>query len=188
VVSAEPRRSQVILAGWMAGIFAVSALTEPSHLALAGAVAWVLLSDGALRAARRTLLAVVPLSGGLALASLAWLRLRDGAWPDGWPYAALVLRTAVIAFTTFSVLARVELLRALAPFPTATRLLVLTLAQIHALRLVAIESFQGLRSRLLRQPAALDVVRGAGGITAALFTLSMRNARDISDAMRSRGF
>ena len=29
---------------------------------------------------------------------------------------------------------------------------------------------------------------GAGGITAALLTLSARNARDIADAMRSRGF
>jgi cobalt/nickel transport system permease protein len=34
----------------------------------------------------------------------------------------------------------------------------------------------------------LDILRGAGGITGALFTLSSRNARDISDAMRSRGF
>jgi cobalt/nickel transport system permease protein len=99
-----------------------------------------------------------------------------------------VLRAAVIAFATFSVLARVDLLGALAPFPTATRLLVLTLAQIHALRLLATESWQGLRSRLLRRPGTLDVVRGSGGITAALLTLSIRNARDVSDAMRSRGF
>jgi energy-coupling factor transporter transmembrane protein EcfT len=31
-------------------------------------------------------------------------------------------------------------------------------------------------------------VRSSGAITAALLTLSARNARDIGDAMRSRGF
>jgi cobalt/nickel transport system permease protein len=188
VGSPEPRRSQRILLGWAVGVFAVSALTEPWHLAGAGAVAGLVLARGALRAARRTLRVALPLGGGLAVASIAWLRLIEGSWPDPWPYAALVLRTAIIAFCTFSVLPRVDLLRALAPFPTATRLLVLTLAQIHALRLLVTESGLGLRSRLPRRPGALDLVRGAGGITAALLALSIRNARDVSDAMRSRGF
>ena len=64
----------------------------------------------------------------------------------------------------------------------------MTLAQIHALRLLATESRQGLRSRMPRRPGLLELLRGVSGITAALFTLSARNARDISDAMRSRGF
>ena len=89
---------------------------------------------------------------------------------------------------TFGVLARVDLFRALEHWPTLTRLLVVTLAQIHALRLLATESRLGLRSRMPRKPGTVDVLRGAGGVTGALFSLSMRNARDISDAMRSRGF
>ena len=108
--------------------------------------------------------------------------------PEGAPFVALALRTAVIAFLTFAVLDRADLFRALEPWPTLTRLLVVTLAQIHALRLLAIDSRQGLRSRLVRKPGARDVVRSAGGVTAAMFTLSARNAREISDAMRSRGF
>ena len=93
-----------------------------------------------------------------------------------------------MAFVTFSVLRRVELLRALAPFPTASRLLVLSLAQVHALRLLATESALGLRSRLPSRPRTRDVLRGSGAITVALLTLSTRNARDVGDAMRSRGF
>jgi cobalt/nickel transport system permease protein len=54
--------------------------------------------------------------------------------------------------------------------------------------LLVTESLLGLRSRLPRKPRALDAVRGAGGITATLLTLATKNARDISDAMRSRGF
>ena len=94
----------------------------------------------------------------------------------------------MIAFLGFAVLDRANLFRAFEPWPVATRLLVVTLAQIHALRLLATDSLQGLRSRLVRRPGARDVVRGAGGVTAAMFTLSARNAREISDAMRSRGF
>ena len=99
-----------------------------------------------------------------------------------------MLRATLVAFVTFSVLSRVDLLRATAPFPTLSRLLVLSLAQIHALRLLATESAQGLRSRLPRRPRTRDAVRGSGAITVALLSLSARNARDVGDALRSRGF
>ena len=132
--------------------------------------------------------AVLPISLGLAAASAAGARLAGRTWPELAPHAVLVLRAVTVSFVVLSVLARADLLRALAPFPTATRLLVLTLAQVHALRLLATESLLGLRSRMARKPAALDVLRGAGGITAALLALSLRNARDVADAMRSRGF
>lgn len=184
----DPRRGRWLLAAGGGAALAISALRDPRGLAVAGAVALAVFHRGAPLALARTLRAVVPVTAGLTLASVAWLRLVQGAWPEAAPFAALALRAAVIAFVTFSVLARVDLLRSLAPFPTASRLLVVTLAQIHALRLVQTESRDGLRSRLPRRPGALDVLRNAGGITAALFALAARNARDISDALRARGF
>ncbi len=184
----DPRRDRRWLAAWLGAAFALSALRDPAHLALAALAAALLLRRGAWRSLRRTLRTVAPATGGLALASLLLLRLTSGAWPPAAPFAALALRAGLVGFVTFSVLDRVDLLRALAPWPTLSRLLVVTLAQIHALRLVAVESREGLASRLPRRPGALDLLRGAGGITAALFTLSARNARDIGDAMRSRGF
>jgi cobalt/nickel transport system permease protein len=184
----DPRRDRLLLAGWLAAAFALSACRDLSPLAAAAAAVALLFPRGLLRNLRRTLRTVVPLTAGLSAASALLLRLQQGSWPPAGPFAALALRAAVLGLLTFSVLDRVDLLRALAPFPVLDRLLVLTLAQIHALRLLATESLQGLRSRLPRRPGALDVVRGAGGITAALFTLSARNAREITDAMRSRGF
>ena len=184
----DPRRGRWLLAGWLAAAFAVSALRDLRWLGAAALLAALLFRRGLWRHLGRTLRAVLPVTAGLSGVSLLVLRLATGAWPPLEPYAALALRTALIGFLTFSVLARVELLRALAPYPTATRLLVVTLAQIHALRLLATESRDGLRSRLPRRPGALDVVRNAGGITATLFALSARNARDIGEAMRSRGF
>lgn len=183
-----PSRSRVLLAAAVVAVFAVSALRDLRGLAVCSVVAVVLFRRGFASTLRRVLLSVVPVTLALSLVSCLWLRLVTGAWPDFTPFAALALRAGLIAFVTFAVLDRVDLLRAVAPFPALSRLLVITLAQIHALRLVATDSLEGLKSRLPRKPGALDVVRGAGGITAALFTLSLRNARETSDAMRSRGF
>lgn len=184
----DARRSRALLGAWLIAIFAISAVSDLRLLGAAGAAAALLFRHGLLRNARRVLRSVVPLTVGLSLVSWAWLRLVASRPPELAPFLALGLRTVLVAFLTFAVLERVDLFRALAPWPTATRLLAVTLAQIHALRLLATESLLGLRSRMPRRPHTLDVVRGAGGITGAIFTLSARNARDISDAMRSRGF
>jgi cobalt/nickel transport system permease protein len=180
--------SRALLAGWVVAIFAISGTSDLRVLGIASAVAALLFRKGIGRTVRRVLFSVVPVTVGFSLASWGWLRFAAGRAPEVTPFLALGLRTALIAFLTFAVLARVDLFRALAPWPTLTRLLVVTLAQIHALRMLATESLLGLRSRMPRKPGMLDILRGSGGITGALFTLSSRNARDISDAMRSRGF
>jgi cobalt/nickel transport system permease protein len=174
--------------GWLASVFGVSALTDLRALAAVAVLSMLVFRRGLLRNLRRTARSVVPISVGLSGVSWGFLWALQRARPDLEPFAALALRPAVIAFLTFSVLDRANLFRAFEPWPTATRLLVVTLAQIHALRLLATDSLQGLRSRLVRKPGARDVVRSAGGVTAAMFTLSSRNAREISDAMRARGF
>ncbi len=184
----DPGRSRLLLATWLVALFALSACRDLLVLAGAGAASALVFHRGLGRSLLRTARTVVPATAALSALSLAWLRIASGTWPPLEPFAALAARAAAMGLLTFSVLDRVDLLRALAPFPTASRLLAVTLAQIHALRLLSTESLQGLRSRLPRRPGALDLLRGAGGITAALLALSARNARDIADAMRSRGF
>ncbi len=186
--SPDPRRDRVLLGGWLLAVFLTSAVTDLLVLAAAFAASMLLLRRGLVRNMRKVALSVVPVTALLSLLSFAVAWIARGALPAVAPFAALGLRAVLISFLTFSALDRVNLFRALAPWPTLTRLLVVTLAQIHALRLLLTESLLGLRSRLVRKPGAVDVVRGAGGITAALFALSARNARDVSDAMRSRGF
>jgi cobalt/nickel transport system permease protein len=185
---AEPGRSRALLAGWLAAAFAISAATDLRVLAAAAAAAMLLFRRGLVRNLRRIARSVLPVAAALPAISWALLFAVEGRPPEAGPFAALALRTATIAFLGLAVLDRASLFRALEPWPAATRLLVVTLAQIHALRLLAADSLQGLRSRLPRRPRARDVVRGAGGITAALLVLSTRNAREIGDAMRSRGF
>jgi cobalt/nickel transport system permease protein len=185
--SAEPSRDRRLLLAGLVALFALSALTDPAWLGAAWLAALLLFRRGALRALRRLLRSVVPVSLGLSLASAAWLAWVAARPVDGRALLALNLRTTLLAFLTFSVLARVHLMRAVAPWPTAARLLAIALGQVHALRLLVRESALGLRSRMVRRPGAVDVMRGAGAVTGTLFTLAARNARDVSDALRARG-
>jgi cobalt/nickel transport system permease protein len=184
----DPRADRRLLLGWLVAIFALSAVRDPGWLAGAGLLVALRFRRRLGPVLRRTLRSVAPITAGLSLASIGWVWLVTGSWPPFEPFLAMGLRAAVIGLLTFAVLDRVALLPALAPFPTLTRLLAVTLAQAHALRLLSTESRQGLRSRLPRRPGPIDLLRGASGLTAMFFTLALRNARDISDAMRSRGF
>jgi cobalt/nickel transport system permease protein len=189
VASTDPRpeRERRLLLGGLVALFALSALTDPRWLAAAWLAALLLLRRGAGRALRRLLVTVLPVSLGLGAASAAWTAWLVRRPVDGRALLALNLRTTLLAFLAFSVLARVNLMRALAPWPTAVRLLAIALGQVHALRLLVRESALGLESRLPRRPGAIDVVRGAGAVTGTLFTLATRNARDVADALRARG-
>lgn len=183
-----PGAARLLLAAWLAASFALSAVADARVLAVASAAALALLARGAGRHLLRVARVVLPLSLGASAAGFAFDRLagRPGA---GWEaLVALNLRAALLAFLALAVLARVDVLRAVAPWPWATRLLVVVLAQIHALRLLAVESRLGLRSRLPRRPRTGEVVRGAGTITGTLVVLAGRNARDVADALRARGF
>jgi cobalt/nickel transport system permease protein len=183
-----PRGSRRLLLAWITACFAFSAVKSAVVLAAALAVVAVVFRRQALQAAKRTLVSAVPVTLALVASSFAYVRLVTHTTPP-WPaYLALALRATLLAFLTFAVLQNVSLLSALAPWPTLSRLLVITLAQVHALRLLATESLLGLRSRLVRKPRIMDGIRRASGLSAALFTLSHRNAREISDALRSRGF
>ena len=186
--ASDPRRARVLLGAWLVLSFALSAATDWRLLLAAWAVALALRSRGAAAHLRRVLRLVLPLSAGASLATLAFDRLagREGA---GWgALLALNLRTTLLAFLALAVLARVDVLRAVERWPWATRTLVVALAQIHALRLLATDSLLGLWSRLPRRPRAREVVRGAGTISGTLLVLSGRNARDVADALRARGF
>lgn len=185
---ADPRRSRALLAGWLAASFALSAVTDWRVLAAAAAATALLFARGAGARLRRVAKLVLPLSLGASAAGWAFERAAGRAGAEWEPLLALNLRAALLAFLALSVLARANVLGALEPWPWATRLAVVALAQIHALRLLATDSLLGLRSRLPRRPRAREVIRGAGTITGTLVVLSGRNARDVADALRARGF
>ncbi len=184
----DPRRGRALLAAWLAASFALSAVTDWRLLAVALAAALALLPRGATAHLARVARLVLPLSLGAAAAGVLFDRLAGGPGAGWEALLALNLRAVLLAFLALAVLARVDVLAAVAPWPWATRLLVVALAQIHALRLLATESRLGLRSRMARRARTREVIRGAGAVSATLLVLSERNARDVADALRARGF
>lgn len=184
----ERNQGRLLLAVWAAGLLVLSLFRDPFVLAGAGLALLLLFRRRLWPNVRRALLLVAPTTLTLALLSYGWLRWTSHTAVTAAPFVALALRTVLMAFFSFSVLERVDLLRATAAWPMVSRLLIITLAQIHALRLVVRESSLGLRSRTLRKPTPATFVRNASGITVSALAISMRNAEDISDAMRSRGF
>jgi cobalt/nickel transport system permease protein len=184
----DPRRARALLAAWLVASFALSAVTDWRVLAGAGALAVAVLHRGAGIHLRRVARVVLPLSLGASLVALGLDRLAGRPGPGWDALAALNLRSGVLAFLALAVLARVDVLAAAERWPWATRVLVVVLAQIHALRLLATDALLGLKSRLPRRPRAREVVRGAGPITGTLLVLSGRNARDVADALKARGF
>ncbi|HZY01856.1 MAG TPA: hypothetical protein VFF02_00040 [Anaeromyxobacteraceae bacterium] len=183
----EPGRSRGLAALWLAAAFAASAMADPAVLGAAWGAALLLLRRGAGRHLRRALLLAAPLSAAAALAAWLWARLAGLPLPEPEALAAMVLRPPLIAFLGLAMLARLDPFRALGAWPAATRLLAVVLGQVHALRLLSEESALGLRSRLPARPRVGQVVGGAGAITGALLGLAVRNARDVGDALRSRG-
>lgn len=182
------RAARWVLLAWLVGCFVCSGMRDPLLLALGVAGVALAFRRHAVRAARKTLSSAAPVTVGILVLTWAHAFWVLHLSPDLGAYAALALRAGLISFSTFAVLEAVDLFSALAPWPTLSRLLVVTLAQIHALRLLARESWLGLQSRLLRKPSLRDGLANAGGLTATMLTLSTRNAREIADALRSRGF
>lgn len=186
--SPEARRDRALLGAWILSAFALSATSDLRWLAVAAIASALLFRRGLARNLGRVARTVLPATALLSLLSFGWLWIVERRAPDARPFLALGLRAVLLAFLALAVLGRVNLLRALAPWPGASRLLVVALAQIHALRLLATDSLLGLRSRLPRRPGAGDVLRNAGGVTGTLLVLSARNAHDVADALRARGF
>jgi len=108
----DPRASRALVVGWLAAVFAISALTDLHALAAVAAVALLVFRRGLGRSLRRAARSVVPLSAGLSAISWAFLWAARGARPDLQPFVALTLRTTIIAFVTFAVLDRANLFRA----------------------------------------------------------------------------
>jgi cobalt/nickel transport system permease protein len=183
----DPRAARALLAGWLAATFALSAISDWRLLAAALALAVAALREGASGHLAKVLRLALPFSAAASAAGWIFERLSGRDGPGLGPLLALNLRTALLAFLALAVLARVDVLGAVAAWPWATRLLAMVLAQVHALRLLAWESRLGLRSRLPRRPRTGEVIRGAGAITGTFLVLSHRNAREVADALRARG-
>jgi len=174
-----------ILALYVVAVFVLASVHDPRVLAVAF-VPWLGIARGdAPRILRKALLAT-----GLFTATVTGAALVVGAIqasPDwGW---ALRTNLRVLAITSLTLLTfeRVDLARALAPWPGASTLLTVAGAQIRLLQREFDDLRIGLASRTVGRPGVVTVVRHAGGTGAHFLGRAMHDAEEIGMAMQARG-
>jgi cobalt/nickel transport system permease protein len=182
----EAVKERVAVLAYLAAVVVITSWHD-LHFLLGGlAVSAVLAGRNALPIGRRSLLAVLAFN---AVVTLAYLVVSQLHGSFSLHYVALInLRVLLLTFLTFLLVARVNLFRALAFSRTLLYLVTLAYSQALTLRRVADDFRMALRSRTLGHLARRDVYRHRAALGQFLLSKSLHDAREIAQAMKSRGF
>jgi cobalt/nickel transport system permease protein len=177
---------RAVLLAYAAAVVAITSVHSPVALAAALALALPLGGRDAPRLLRRALTAVALVAGAVSLAYVL-LALLGGEW-SGRYLLLLNLRVLLLTYLTLLLAARVDLLRASAFSPTLGYLLTLAYSQSLTLRRGLTDFRQALASRSIGSIPLRARYRHSAAAAAWLLDTSERRAREVSQAMRSRGF
>jgi cobalt/nickel transport system permease protein len=97
-------------------------------------------------------------------------------------------RVALLTASSFGMISRVDLVRALAFSRTLTWLLVIAHSQIATQRRVLSDFLQALRSRTLGRLRLRDLHRHRAAASGGILKRGLHDATEVTLAMRSRGF
>lgn len=173
------------LFGYAALVLAASFLHRPGQLALL--LATVLAAGG--RDAPRLLLRAAlaaALFSGVVIAAHAILELGRGGEPGPWALRT-ALRVLTLTTATLIVVERVDPVRLLSRRPALGPVLLITLAQIGAVRRLVRDTRLALLSRSPTRPGAHTWVRHGGATGGALVRRAGREMTVVTRAMTSRG-
>ena len=149
-------------------------------LALAGAERWRIL--------KRSLLAILAFNLSVSLGVVLVGLWRDGVSGIDTQWLLLAnLRVLLMVFLGFWFVARVNLLAALAGWPTATLIATLALGQARAFERMIRDFRFAFASRAIVKPRLLDRRRHAGAQAIALLDKAQAQSTEVALAMRSRG-
>lgn len=146
-------------------------------LALAGNKRWHIL--------KQSLIAILAfnlsVSLGVILVGL-WRGHVDADW-----LLTANLRVLLMVYLGFWFVARVDLAKALAGWPTATLIMTLALGQARAFERLIRDSRLAFASRNIARPRLVDRRHHAGAQAVALLDKAQTQATEVAQAMRSRG-
>jgi cobalt/nickel transport system permease protein len=170
---------------YLAALPAPSFTHDPRLLALGLAAAILCAGQERWRILERSLLAILAfnlsVSLGVVLVGL-WHGNVDTAW-----LLLANLRVLLMVFLGFWFVARVNLLAALAGWPTATLLVTLALGQARAFERLLRDFRLAFASRNLVRPRLIDRRHQAGAQAIALLDKAQAQSAEVALAMRSRG-
>lgn len=186
--TAPAARQRQLLAAYGAALVALSFLHHPGLLAVLLALALLAARQEAGPLLRRSLGAILIFNLSV---SLGYLLLAS--W-QGLPGAGtarflltLNLRVLLMVFLGCWLVRRVNLLAALAPWPTATLILTLALGQIETYRRLVADFRLAFLSRHPAPPRLQARLQHGAGQAATLLDKSMAASTEASQALRSRG-
>jgi cobalt/nickel transport system permease protein len=145
--------------------------------AFAGAGRWRILGN--------SLLAILAFNLSVSLGYVAVALWRGDFHPE-WLLVAN-LRVLLMVYLGFWFVARVNLLAALAGWPTATLVATLALGQIRAFERLLRDFRLAFASRCIVRPRLIDRRRQAGAQAVALLDKAQAQSTEVALAMRSRG-
>ncbi len=138
------------------------------------------------RLAKRTFFALLFFNSAVSISYLLLALGRGGGSLT--PLVLINSRTALLTYTTFLMIDRVNLFAALAFSKNLTYLLVLSYSQILTFRKVLEELRLSLKSRTITRPGRRDLYRFISAAVYLFLDGALHNAKEIALAMRSRGF
>ncbi len=177
--------SRLWLLAYFAAVVAITLVHDPLWLGALFATALLAAGRARWRLLKRSLFALFAFNLGvsLAFAALAWWQNR--AVID--PLLLMNLRVVLLVFLGFWLSSRIDLLAALAGWPTLSLLATLAIGQIRVYQRLLQDFRLAFTSRNLNPPRLADMARHAGAQGGALVDKSLANAGDVALAMRSRG-
>lgn len=137
------------------------------------------------RILKRSLLAILAFNLSVSL-GVVLVGLWHGRIDTGWLLVAN-LRVLLMVFLGFWFVARVDLLAALAGWPTATLVATLAMGQMRSFERMLKDFRLAFASRNIDRPRLLDRRRHAGAQAVALLDKAQAQATEVALAMRSRG-
>ena len=179
------QRAKLALGLYLAAVVATTLIHEPIVLGAALTLALALAGKGRWKLLRRTLLAVVAFNLTVSLGYVVVALWQGIFTPD---YLVLAnLRVVLLAFLGFWFASSIDILPALAGWPTARLLATMAIGQIKTFERVLRDFRFAFESRNLTQPRLVDKARSAAAQTQTLLDKSIASANEAALAMRTRG-
>ena len=170
---------------YLAALLAASCVHDVRLLAAGLLLALTLAGVGRWRILRRSLLAILAFNLSVSL-GVIFIGLWRGQIDTDWLLLAN-LRVLLMVFLGFWFVARVNLLAALAGWPTATLLATLALGQVRAFERLIRDCRLAFASRNIVRPRLADRRHQAGTQAIALLDKAQAQSTEVALAMRSRG-
>lgn len=177
-----PRRGLFV---YLAVLPAPTFVHDPRLLALGLLLAVVLSGAARWQLLKRSVRAILMFNLSVSLGYVA-VGLWRGSFNPDWLLVAN-LRVLLMVYLGFWFVSRINLLAALAGWPTATLVATLALGQIRAFERIVRDCRWAFASRNIARPRWLDRRHQAGAQAIALLDKAQAQSTEVALAMRSRG-